>query len=45
MGWTAPPLYGVKDLESKIKKIDAKIKKLLEEKAIYEDEIEKAKKA
>lgn len=45
MGWRCPPLYGVKDYEAKIAKIDAKIAKLLEEKAYYEDELKKAKKA
>ena len=45
MGWQCPPFYGVKDYEAKIAKIDAKIAKLLEEKAIYEDELKKAKKA
>jgi len=37
MGWTAPPLYGVTSYDAKIKKIDAKIAKLLEEKSIYEE--------
>lgn len=36
MGWQAPPLYGVKNYDAKIEKIDAKIAKLLEEKKVYE---------
>jgi hypothetical protein len=42
MGWQAPPLYGNKDIEAKkIAKIDKKIAKLQEEKAIYEDRVAK----
>jgi hypothetical protein len=36
MGWGCPPLYGVRNYDAKIEKIDAKVTKLLEEKAIYE---------
>jgi len=41
MGWQCPPFYGKKAIEDKIAKIDLKIKKLLAEKAIYEEELKK----